>query len=62
MYPDVIHTISGYELLAGLPRIVIAIFLGIVISTPLELKIFEDRIEYQIEIDNKNRYRMILNG
>lgn len=55
MYSDGKHTISGYELLAGLPRIVIAIFLGIVISTPLELKIFEDRIEYQIEIDNANR-------
>jgi len=31
MYSDGKHTISGYELLAGLPRIIIAIFLGIVI-------------------------------
>ena len=55
MYSDGKHTISGYELLAGLPRIIIAIFLGIVISTPLELKIFEDRIESQIAKDNKKR-------
>lgn len=55
MYSDGKHTISGYELLAGLPRIIIAIFLGIVISTPLELKIFEDRIESQIAKDNRKR-------
>ena len=55
MYSDGKHTISSYELLAGLPRIIIAIFLGIVISTPLELKIFEDRIESQIAKDNKKR-------
>lgn len=61
MYTDGKHTISGYELLAGLPRIVIAIFLGIVISTPLELKIFEDRIESQIAKDNKRRAIDLLN-
>jgi len=55
MYSDGKHTISGYELLAGLPRIIIAIFLGIVISTPLEMKIFEDRINWQIEKDNESR-------
>ena len=37
------------------PRIIIAIFLGIVISTPLEMKIFEDRIESQIVKDNIER-------
>ena len=61
MYSDGKHTISGYELLAGLPRIVIAIFLGIVISTPLELKIFEDRIESQIAKDNKRRATDLMN-
>lgn len=55
MYSDGKHTISGYELLSGLPRIIIAIFLGIVISTPLELKIFEDRINTQIATDNQRR-------
>lgn len=61
MYSDGKHTISGYELLSGLPRIIIAIFLGIVISTPLELKIFEDRIDFQIERDNAARNTAVIN-
>lgn len=61
MYSDGKHTISGYELLSGLPRIIIAIFLGIVISTPLELKIFEDRINFQIERDNEARTTSVIN-
>lgn len=55
MYSDGKHTISWSEFLSGLPRIIIAIFLGVVISTPLEMKIFEDRIESQIVKDNANR-------
>ena len=51
MYSDGKVTISWQELVSGLPRIVMAIFLGIVISTPLELKIFEDAIDIQIEKD-----------
>lgn len=51
MYSDGKVTISWQELVSGLPRIVMAIFLGIVISTPLELKIFEDAIDIQIEHD-----------
>jgi hypothetical protein len=38
-----------------LPRIIIAIFIGIIISTPLEMKIFEDRINSQIVKDNAIR-------
>lgn len=57
MYSDGKHTISWGEFIAGLPRIVIAIFLGIVISTPLELKIFEDEINVQIKEDIKQRIR-----
>ncbi|MBD5339045.1 MAG: DUF4407 domain-containing protein [Bacteroides sp.] len=49
MYSDGKHTISWDEIKSGLPRIIMAIFLGIVISTPLELKIFEDKIKMQIE-------------
>lgn len=49
MYSDGKHTISWGELKSGLPRIIMAIFLGIVISTPLELKIFEDKIKMEIE-------------
>lgn len=55
MYSDGKHTISWAEFFSGLPRLIIAIFLGVVISTPLEMKIFEDRIESQIVKDNARR-------
>lgn len=48
MYSDGEESISRKELLLGLPRIVIAIFLGIVISMPLELRIFETEIKVEI--------------
>ena len=49
MYSDGKVTISWREFYCGLPRIIMAIFLGIVISTPLELKIFEDEITVTID-------------
>lgn len=49
MYSDGEVTISRYEFWGGFPRIIMAIFLGIVISTPLELKIFEDEIQVRID-------------
>ena len=55
MYSDGKYTISWGELAAGTPRLIIAIFLGIVISTPLEMKIFEDRINSQLVQDNIER-------
>ena len=51
MYSDGKPTISGQELLSGLPRIIIAVFLGIVISTPIELKIFEGKINEHLETE-----------
>lgn len=51
MYSDGKHTISKQELKGGLPRIILAIFLGIVISAPIELRIFQDKIIYQLQID-----------
>ncbi len=51
MYSDGKHTISKSEFLGGLPRIVLAIFLGIVISTPIEIRIFQDKIKSQLIID-----------
>lgn len=45
MYSDGKVTISARELKAGLPRIIMAIFLGIVISYPLELRLFDDEIK-----------------
>lgn len=55
MYSDGKVTISWQEITSGLPRIIMAIFLGIVISTPLEMKIFEDRINSQLIKDNIER-------
>lgn len=55
MYSDGKVTISWREFYSGLPRIIMAIFLGIVISTPLEMKIFEDRINSQLVKDNTER-------
>lgn len=49
MYSDGKVTISWQEFFAGLPRIIMAIFLGIVISTPLELKIYEKSINTEIK-------------
>lgn len=53
MYSDGKVTISKEEFFSGLPRITIAIFLGIIISAPLELKIFNDAIEAKIEHDQR---------
>lgn len=53
MYSDGKHTISWAELKSGLPRIIMAIFLGIVISTPLELKIFYKEIDGQMQENMK---------
>lgn len=55
MYSDGKHTISWAEIRSGLPRIIMAIFLGIVISTPLEMKIFSDQIDSQLLQDNGRR-------
>lgn len=49
MYSDGKVSISKQEFLSGLPRIVIAIFLGIIISAPLELKIFGDTISMKMK-------------
>ena len=51
MYSDGKHTISRDEFLGGLPRLVLAIFLGVVISVPIELRIFDDKIQSQLLID-----------
>lgn len=53
MYSDGKVSISKDELMGGLPRILISIFLGIIISAPLELKIFNEKI--QLEMGNQKR-------
>ena len=49
MYSDGKVTISKEEFFSGLPRITIAIFLGIVISAPLELMIFDQEIDTKLD-------------
>lgn len=44
-------TISKQELIEAAPRLVMAIILGFVISTPLELKLFEKEINAKISTD-----------
>jgi hypothetical protein len=51
MYSDGKHTISKAEFWGGFPRIILAIFLGVVISTPLEIRVFQDKINFQVMID-----------
>jgi hypothetical protein len=51
MYSDGKHTISKDEIKGGWPRIFLAVFLGVVISTPLEIRVFQDKIESQLFID-----------
>lgn len=51
MYSDGTHRITKEELKGGIPRLILAIFIGIVISTPLELRLFKDKIQVQIAID-----------
>lgn len=55
MYSDGKVTISWKEFYCGLPRIIMAIFLGMVISTPLELKIYESEIDVRIGEDAKKK-------
>ena len=55
MHTDGKDTLSWKKIKAALPRFIMAIFLGIVISTPLEMKIFNDRIESQLLKDNITR-------
>ncbi len=45
-------TISKQEIMEGLPRIAMAIVLGFVIATPLELKLFEGEIDAEISRQN----------
>jgi len=45
----------GKEFLAALPRFILAIIIAIVISTPIEIALFETQINYQIETDALKR-------
>lgn len=51
MFSDGTHKITKEEWKGARPRLVLAIFIGIVISTPIELRLFKDKIQAQIVID-----------
>jgi hypothetical protein len=51
MYSDGTHKITKEERIGAAPRLILAVFIGIVISTPIELRIFKDKIQAQLEID-----------
>lgn len=55
MYVDDSPFLNWMKIKAALPRFILAFFLGVVISTPLEMKIFSDKIDSQIIADNINR-------
>lgn len=49
MHSDGKANISGREIMSALPRLIIAVFLGIIIAHPLKLRVFEREIGYEIE-------------
>ena len=51
MYSDGTQKITKDEWKGAFPRLILAIFIGIVISTPIELRIFKDKIQAQLIID-----------
>ena len=55
MFTDGKDVITWRKLKSAMPRFIMAIFIGIIISTPLEMKIFNDRIETQLLKDNIER-------
>ena len=51
MYTDGTQKITKDEFRGALPRLILAVFIGVVISTPIELRIFKDKIQAQLIID-----------
>ena len=51
MYSDGTQKITVEEWKGSFPRLILAIFIGVVISTPIELRIFKDKIQAQLIID-----------
>lgn len=57
---DGTEKITREEFQNAIPRIILAILIGFVVSTPLELKVFEREIEVEIqEIINEKRQKMV---
>jgi uncharacterized membrane protein len=47
------------EVIIALPRFILAIYIGIVIATPIELKLFENEIFAKVEENSKIRRELI---
>lgn len=54
MYSDGTSKITKEELNSGIPRLILAIFIGIVISAPIELRIFKDKIDDKLVQTNRD--------
>lgn len=53
MYSDGTSKITAQEWKSASPRLIIAIFIGIVISTPVEMLMFNGRIQKEIQKENR---------
>ena len=53
MYSDGTSKITAQEWKSASPRLIIAIFIGIVISTPVEMLMFNGRIQEEIQKENR---------
>ncbi len=53
LFHEKVQNFLHHELIPALPRILIALIIGIAISKPLELKLFEVEIQKQIDKDNE---------
>lgn len=51
MYSDGTQKITPEEWKGAIPRLILAVFIGCVISIPIELRIFKDKIQSQLIID-----------
>lgn len=62
MYSDGTPKITKEELKGGLPRIILAFFLGIVISTPIEMRVFQDQIAVIVQQKQISEAQNLNNG
>ena len=62
MYSDGTHKITKEERIGATPRLILAVFIGIVISTPIELRIFKDKIQVQLNQDQSAEMQKMAKG
>lgn len=62
MFSDGTHKITKEERIGATPRLILAVFIGIVISTPIELRIFKDKIQVQLNQDQSAEMQKMAKG